>query len=198
VDESSEDFGRQIDLLESELKRLEAEYNMFFAGRLPRPPWETRARVDALMKRMDREHVPNYGARFRFNTLQTRYSKFVDLWERGLRAREEGRSGPFAQPKAAPPARRAEDRVVYVATITDPSRDMGKVQEMYEQLSRVRQETQQDAAPVPFHKFVDMVRKQIGALQAKGGEEVAFRVATKDGKVVFTARALRGAPRSRD
>jgi len=55
VDESSEDFGRQIDLLESELKRLEAEYNMFFAGRLPRPPWETRARVDALMKRQQEE-----------------------------------------------------------------------------------------------------------------------------------------------
>ena len=37
--------------LEAELKRLEAEYNMFFAGRLPRPPWETRGRVEALVKR---------------------------------------------------------------------------------------------------------------------------------------------------
>ena len=29
--------------LEAEIRRLEAEYNMFFAGRLPRLPWETRA-----------------------------------------------------------------------------------------------------------------------------------------------------------
>ena len=39
-----------MEILEAEVKRLEGEYNMFFAGRLPRPPWETRSRVNALMK----------------------------------------------------------------------------------------------------------------------------------------------------
>ncbi len=39
------DFERELQMLEVELRRLEAEYNMFFAGRLPRLPWETaRAR----------------------------------------------------------------------------------------------------------------------------------------------------------
>jgi hypothetical protein len=110
VDESPE-VRRQIEVLESELKRLEAEYNMFFGGRLPRPPSETRTRVDALMKQLGRQHMTNYAERFRFNTLQTRYSKFIDLWDRGLRAREEGRRGPFAQPKAAaPPQRQTGDR----------------------------------------------------------------------------------------
>ena len=110
VDESP-DVRRQIEVLESELKRLEAEYNMFFGGRLPRPPWETRTRVDALMKQLGRQHMSNYAERFRFNTLQTRYSKFIDLWDRGLRAREEGRRGPFAPPKAAaPPQRQTGDR----------------------------------------------------------------------------------------
>jgi len=37
----------------ADIKRLEAEYNMFFAGRLPRPPWETRNRVGAMIKRYD-------------------------------------------------------------------------------------------------------------------------------------------------
>jgi hypothetical protein len=32
------EFERELQLLEVELKRLEAEYNMFFAGRLPRCP----------------------------------------------------------------------------------------------------------------------------------------------------------------
>jgi hypothetical protein len=109
VDDSTPDTGRRIERLEAELKRLEAEYNMYFAGRLPRPPFETRTRLAALMKQMDREHLTNYAERFRFNTLQTRYSRFIDLWDRGLRAREEGRSGPFAQPKAAAPPRAPED-----------------------------------------------------------------------------------------
>lgn len=33
------EFERELRLLEAELKRLEAEYNQFFAGRLPRLPW---------------------------------------------------------------------------------------------------------------------------------------------------------------
>ena len=177
-------------MLESEVRRLEAEYQMFFAGRLPRPPWETRSRVAALMKQMDRQHLTNYADRFRFNTVQTRFSKFLELWDRGLRAREEGRRGPFARPKSAPaPAAQqpAEERVVYSATIGDPVRDMQKVQEMYEQLAQARQQSDQDAPAVPFHKFVAMVRKQLGELKAKGSDEVAFRVAMKDGKVVLTA-----------
>jgi hypothetical protein len=47
VAESGADAQRDIDLLETGLKRLEAEYRMFFAGRLARPPWETRSRVEA-------------------------------------------------------------------------------------------------------------------------------------------------------
>jgi len=198
VDESSADFSRQIEILESEVKRLESEYNMFFAGRLPRPPWETRTRVDALIKQLDRQRLTNYAERFRFNTLQTRYSRFIDLWDRGLRAREEGRRGPFAQPKSVATPRRLDDRVVYVTTIADPAHDMEKVQEMYERLTQARQESQQKAASVPFHKFVDMVRKQVGTLKEKGSKEVAFRVALKDGKVVFTARAMRGTLKSED
>jgi len=81
------------------LKTLEAEYNMFFAGRLARPPWETRARVEAIVKQCDRAHTRNTADRFRFLTLQSRFAAFVDLWDRGMRAREEGRPGPFSHVK---------------------------------------------------------------------------------------------------
>ena len=39
------DIERDLNRLESELKRLEAEYNMFFAGRSKKPPLDTRGRV---------------------------------------------------------------------------------------------------------------------------------------------------------
>lgn len=89
------DVDRDLKLLEAELRRLEAEYNMYFAGRLPRPPIETRRRVTALVRQLDRQRLSNYAERFRFTTLQTRFQTFVDLWDRGLRARDEGRPGPF-------------------------------------------------------------------------------------------------------
>jgi hypothetical protein len=192
VAEPLTDVPRELTLLESELKRLEAEYNMFFAGRLPRPPWETRARVEAMVKRLDRAHLTNYGDRFRFSTLQSRFATFVDLWDRGLRAREEGRPGPFAQlqRQAEPKPARANYRIMHVTTFTDPLREMDKLHDLYDSLADARREVGQD--PIPFHKFADLIKTQVAGMKDKGGAEVAFRVAMKDGKVNFTARALRG------
>jgi hypothetical protein len=183
---------RDLQRLESELKRLEAEYNMFFSGRLPKPPWETRARVDALVKQYDRMHIQNYGERFRFWTLQARYATFIDLWDRGLRAREEGRPGPFAQRRVEkePEAQRPADRILHVASFQDPVREIDKLTELYESLAEARRETGADV--VPFHKFADLVKTQVQRLRQAGTPEVAFRVAVKDGKVSFTARALKG------
>jgi hypothetical protein len=189
----AESLERDLAVLEAELKRLEAEYNMFFAGRLPRPPWETRSRVEAMVKRLDRSHISNYGDRFRFTTLQTRYSTFIDLWDRGLRAREEGRAGPFAQPRPAAveaKPKRPEDRVLHVTSFSDPVREADKLRDLYDNLADARREAGEEA--IPFHKFADLIKTQVSQLKQKGTAEVAFRVAVKDGKVAFTAKALRG------
>src|SRR5207249_4956254 len=65
---AAKSIDKDLQRLEAELKQLEAEYNMFFSGRLPRPPWETRGRVEALVKQYDRTYIANYGDRFRFTT----------------------------------------------------------------------------------------------------------------------------------
>src|SRR6476660_3712981 len=92
------DIQKDLQLLAAGLKQLEAEYNMFFSGRMKRPPLETRSRVAALVKKWDRGYIQTAMDRFQFDTLQRRYQTFIDLWDRGLRSREEGRAGPFAAP----------------------------------------------------------------------------------------------------
>ena len=184
---------KDLKKLEVELKQLEAEYNMFFAGRLPKPPWETRSRVEAMVKQYDRAYIQNYGDRFRFHTLQARFSAFIDLWDRGLRAREEGRPGPFSQqPRPAPgdTPKRPDDRILHVTTFSDPVKEIDKLRDLYDSLAEARREAGQDA--IPFHKFADLIKTQVKTFKDKGSEEVAFRVAVKDGKVAFTARAMRG------
>ena len=191
------EIERGLQQLESELKRLEAEYNMFFSGRLPKPPWETRSRVEAMVKKYDRGHIQNYGDRFRFSTLQARYATFIDLWDRGLRAKEEGRPGPFVHKRPAPQIapepepKKPEDRIVYVAAFQDPLHEMDKLRDLYDSLAEARREVGEDN--VPFHKFAELVKGQVKKLRSSGTPEVAFRVAVKDGKVSFTARALKGA-----
>jgi len=190
---SPSNLERDLTRLEADLKQLEAEYNMFFSGRLPKPPWETRARVEALVKQFDRAHIPNTGDRFRFTTLQSRFQAFVDLWDRGLRSREEGRPGPFAQPRPVkePEQKAPQNRIVRVSSFRDPVREIDKLTELYESLAEARREVGEQAPP--FHKFADLVKKQVNRLKQDGGAEVAFRVSVKDGKVSFTARALKGA-----
>jgi hypothetical protein len=186
------DVERELQVLESELRRLEGEYNMYFAGRLPRPPWETRSRVEATVKRLDRRHIQNYGDRFRFTTLQSRFAAFIDLWDRGLRAREEGRPGPFAhrpteQKKVPAPA---EDRILFVAAFRDPLKEMDKLHDLYDTLREAREQRGEEA--IPFHKFTELVKSQVAKLKKAGAPEVAFRVALKDGKLNFTAKGLKG------
>jgi hypothetical protein len=185
------DIQRDLQQLEVVLRQLEAEYNMFFAGRLPKPPWETRSRVEGLIKQYDRAHIPNTGDRFRFATLQSRFAALVDLWDRGLRAREEGRPGPFAGPRSGAEGRQPppEDRVVGARSFRDPLQEMDKLHDLYESLSEARHAVGEQ--PLPFHRFADLIREQVARMQAGGSREVAFRVAVKDGKASLTARAIR-------
>ena len=181
---------RDLNRLETELKRLEAEYNMFFAGRAPKPPWETRGRVEALIRQYDRSHIQNYGERFRFQTLQARFTAFVNLWDRGQRSREEGRSGPFSSPKApARPASRRGGDVIHVASFRDPSTEMEKLEALYESVSEARRQLGEQVPP--FEKFAELVKTQVNKLKTTGESEVAFRVAVKDGKVSLTAKTVK-------
>ena len=183
---------KDLQTLAAGLKQLEAEYNQFFSGRLPRPPWETRNRVAALVKKWDRGYIQSAADRFQFDTLQRRFQTFVDLWDRGLRAREEGRAGPFAAPppREMPKERPAEAKVLHVAAFQDPMRELDKLHTLYDSLMDARRETGSDV--VPFHRFAALVKDQVTKLKSDGNEAVAFRVTVAEGKVNFTARALKG------
>jgi hypothetical protein len=184
---------RDLQQLEVNLKRLEAEYNMFFSGRLPKPPWETRKLVADMVTKYDRGYIANYGDRFRFTTLQSRFAAFIDLWDRALGAKEEGRSSPLVHQRKDVPERpkKPEDRILLVASFSNVIREQDKLHDLYDSLVEARKEVGQEA--VPFHKFAEIVKGQVKKLRDDGNAEVAFRVAVKDGKVAFTARALKGA-----
>ena len=198
------EFERELRLLEAELRRLEAEYNQFFAGRVPRLPWEQRARVDAMMKRFDRMTIQNTGDRFRFQTVQARWAAFTELWERQLKAQETGRrpgrrrgsSAPAPAPPAASPpaplaasppsaaARESTEGVVAMTRISDPAAQSDRIKDLYQQMTAARQAVGEK--PLDFDRFTAVVQAQVKKL-GEGGRKVAFQVALKDGKVTLTA-----------
>ena len=190
------DFDREMHHLDAEIRRLEAEYNMFFAGRLPRLPWETRTRVEALVQKHDRSFIRNTADRFRFETMQNRYAKFCELWERQLSQMEGGR--PKRGGKAPPPATRAVDQadqpqsdpegVVRFSSGHDPSAEAERLKELFERLVEVKRAVGEP--PVPIERVAALVKAQVEKY-ASNGSEVAFRVALKDGKVLLTVKPVR-------
>jgi hypothetical protein len=191
----AEDIARGLQRLEAELKKLEIEYNMFFSGRARQPPFETLRQVESLVKQYDRMHMIKTADRFRFSALQARFTSFVALWERNLRAREEGRPGVLFSAPSAPDMptqpERPEDRTVADASIQDPDHDVEKLQALYDAVTDARR--QAGESDVPFDRFADLVRNQVRKLKADDTSEVRFRVELKDGKVKFTARGVKPA-----
>ena len=215
------EFEAQMMQLEAEVRRLEADFNMFFAGRLPRPPWETRARVAALMKRTDQSYIRNTADRFRFETLQNRYQKFLELWERQMTNRELGRPTMGARRPEPPPvvakaaekpgeaAAQAEKGTPAAAKEAAPkpepvraaSADAAEIRFKRDQVlegDRVKQlheqlaQAKQQAGETPVP--MDRLAALVKAQVAKfksEGKDVTFKVAVKDGKVSLTATPVK-------
>jgi len=190
------DFDKEMQHLEAEIRRLEAEYNMFFAGRLPRLPWETRTRVEALVKKHDRSFIRNTADRFRFESMQNKYAKFCELWERQISQMEGGRpkrgggaKPPPAPPRIVPKAEQAPagdpDRVV---RFSSGGADDDRVKELFQTLSDMKQAAGE--AAVPMDRVAALVKAQVEKYAADGSE-VAFRVGVKDGKVSLTVKPVR-------
>ena len=94
----------------------------------------------------------------------------------------------------APPLRplqsSRQDRVLHVTAFRDPLHEMDKLHDLYDRLVDARREMGEEG--IPFHKFAELVKGQVSRLRRGGIDEVAFRVAVKDGRVNFTARGLKG------
>jgi hypothetical protein len=187
------DWEQHMLHLEGEIRRLEAEFNMFFAGRLPRPPWETKTRVAALVKKHDTSYIRNTADRFRFESLQSRYQKFIELCDRQLTNRELGRpmlGARRTEPPPAPPkverATPADPHVIRVTRDQATGQESETVKQLFERLSEARKQVGE--APVSIERLAALVTAQVGKFAAEG-KDVSFKIATKDGKVQLSVIA---------
>ena len=103
----SSPINDDLDILERSFRQLQIEWEKFFGGVEKKPPTDLRARVEALIKKYAYAEIRNNGERFRYQTLSTRYATFNELWNKRMRAIEEGRPlgihGIYERKVAPPP-----------------------------------------------------------------------------------------------
>ena|SRR6478672_7082873 len=88
ADEAAE-LDQQLARLEEDIRRLKIEFDVYFNGGTKRPPLESRARLEAYMKRIADNRGFSYAQRYHFNMLVSRFTSYRELWRRMLKMRGE-------------------------------------------------------------------------------------------------------------
>jgi hypothetical protein len=195
-------ISEDLEFLEKAIRQLQIEWERFFSGLEKKPPVDMRTRVERVIREYSAGEIRNNTDRFRYNTLTTRYNTFNELWNKRLRAREEGRpiglhgraaaavasamaSHASAPPPPVPRKSPSEFRV------GSPEKDTAAMQALYASFVEARQQVGETGA-VKFESFQKLITQQAGRiLSDKGATAVDFRLETKDGKVSLKAKPVR-------
>jgi hypothetical protein len=177
----------QLARLEEDIRRLKVEFDIYFNGAAKRPPYDTKGRVETLIKRLADDRTLAFAQRYHYNSLAARYTSFMQLWRRTMQDREEGR-GPARRhaPQPAPEAEPAPATFV----CADARTDVQTVRGLYEALVEARRRCGEETDDLPFSRFHRMVAEKSEALKQRAGcERVHFSIAVHDGRVQFKAKA---------
>jgi len=85
----------ELNVLDSQLRRLKIEYEIFFSNPNKRPPSDIEWKVLSLLRKFsDGGGRMNFSQRYRYNEMAQRYAIYSDLWRKKSRIREEGYRRP--------------------------------------------------------------------------------------------------------
>jgi hypothetical protein len=179
----------QLLRLEEDIRRLKIEFDVYFNGASKRPPYDTKNRVETIIKRLFDDRTLTYAQRFHYNSLASRYNAFRDLWRRTLKGREEGRDPAMA---ARASAKQAElgpfDRATFVCA--NAHKDVGTIKELYNSLLQAKRRCGESTVGFSFPKFHRLIASKADTLKERlGCEQVRFSVDVEEGHVSFKAKA---------
>jgi hypothetical protein len=85
----------ELNVLDSQLRRLKIEYEIYFTNPAKRPPTDVEWKVLSLLRKFsDGGGRMNFSQRYRYNEMAQRYAIYSDLWRKKSRIREEGYRRP--------------------------------------------------------------------------------------------------------
>jgi hypothetical protein len=181
----------QLSRLEEDIRRLKIEFDVFFNGASKRPPYDTKGRVDTMIKRLGDDRTLSFAQRYRYNSLASRYNAFRDLWRRTMQGREEGRdAGAIARASAKQEAVAGFKKKSFVCD--DAHKDVELVKNLYSALVEARKVCGEPIEDFSFPRFHRLIASQADGLKERlGCERVSFSIDVEAGHVSFKARGER-------
>ena len=186
--------------------KLQRDWERFFSGQERKAPFEARQKLDRMVRRYAGVEIRSNGLRFRMQSLTAKYNALAYMWNRRLRALEEGRPrglaplrtqrpgaidvpssalAPDSSGSSGPPSRRPEVRI---STLRE---DSDGLKNLFDQFKAAR--TANGESEIGFEAFGRLIaRERLRLLEEKDAVAVDFRVATQSGKVALKMKPIRG------
>ena len=195
-------IDEELSLLESHLRRLKIEYEIYFSNPQKKPPSDLEWKVLSLLRKFsDGGGGMKLSHRFRYNEMAQRYAIYSDLWRKKGRIREEGYRRPQDALLSVQGVREEEHEhghkaygvsratEPFVVDWADPKSEHDKVEKLFVALSAAKKKAGENVSGSldSFNSFVQKKTKEIK--KQYGCEKVEYSVDIADGKVKLTARA---------
>lgn len=178
----------QLTRLEEDIRRLKIEFDVFFNGASKRPPYDTKGRVETMLKRLGDDRSLSYAQRYRYSSLASRYNLFRDLWRRTMQGREEGRT-PMANAKANAKEQAVAEFKKSSFVCEDAHKDVELVKSVYSALIDAKKVCGEPIEDFSFPRFHRLIASQADSLKQRlGCERISFSIDVTGGHVSFKAR----------
>jgi hypothetical protein len=159
----------ELTVLESQLRRLKIEYEVYFSNPTKKPPTDIEWKVLSLLRKFSDGGRMSFSQRFRYNELAQRYAVYSDLWRKKARIREEGYRRPqdaILSVQGVRPTEHEKEHKVYgvspaaaavAAGVSSSASAVRAVQPLTVQCSDARAEPEQ--VEKLFHALTDAKKK---------------------------------------
>lgn len=202
----------ELNILDSQLRRLKIEYEIFFSNPTKRPPTDIEWKVLSLLRKFSDGGRMNFSQRYRYNEMAQRYAVYSDLWRKKSRIREEGYRRPQDALLSVQGVRTAEDEhkplhpaygvghggaAAAAAAVSSPhftlhsvdQAEREKVERLYNALVAAKKKAGESVSG-NFDSFTAFVEKKTKQIRKQYHcENVEYSVELADGHVKLKAKA---------
>jgi hypothetical protein len=209
-------IDEELTVLDSQLRRLKIEYEIYFSNPTKRPPTDIEWKVLSLLRKFSDGNRMSFSQRFRYNEIAQRYAIYSDLWRKKNRIREEGYRRPqdallsvqgvrveehvpehkvygvghAATARAAAAAiPAAEEKKPFSMQCADARAERDQVQKLYQALTDAKKRSG-EAVAGNVDSFTAFVQKKTEQIRKQYGcEAVEYTVEMQNGQVKLKAKA---------
>jgi hypothetical protein len=212
-------IDEELTVLDSQLRRLKIEYEIYFSNPTKRPPTDIEWKVLSLLRKFSDGNRMSFSQRFRYNEVAQRYAIYSDLWRKKNRIREEGYRRPqdallsvqgvrveehvpehkvygvghaaTASAAAATPAAATPvvEKKPFSMQCADARAERDQVQKLYQALTDAKKRSG-EVVSGNLDSFTSFVQKKTEQIRKQYGcEAVEYTVEMQNGQVKLKAKA---------